>query len=148
MPTIYNKIALKGNPSAGRYDEGRAATIITPGHVIKRDAAGTLSVHNVQGGVCQNMFAIEDSLQGKKVTDNYAIGDLVRFRIFKSGDVVYAVIKDGVDLQEGTAMQSEGDGTLSAQTSTNHIVGHLAEDCDLTGSNTPTTGTHCAVQIR
>lgn len=130
----FNTILLKGE-IGDRYEEGRAAGGITPGHLIKVQTGGTLVVHATAGGFGEKAFAIEDALRGKTIDDAYASGDLVRYVIPDHGDWVYALIPAGAAaIVEGDALISNGDGTLKKTTGTpSQIIAYAMEAVDNSG---------------
>ena len=73
-------------------DEKVAAGVITPGMLVERLAADTVQAHSTNGGEVNKLFAVEDSLQGNEITDDYAIGDQVSLWHPVPGEVVYAII--------------------------------------------------------
>lgn len=87
--TTPNTIVLKGRP---RYEEGRASVAVMPGMQISVAADGTVKPHDVTAGPSECCFAIEDALQGKTITDVYAIGDLVRYVVCKGDEEIYAIL--------------------------------------------------------
>jgi hypothetical protein len=118
-----SKIHLIGE---GRYEEGQAAGILKPGHLLRLTTGGSAStedsgrdrrllVHNEVGGPCEAMFATEDALQGKTIDDAYAIGDRVFYVIANKGDVVQALLSGGEITNIGSYLVSNGDGTLQVE---------------------------------
>lgn len=88
-----NTIVLKG---CGRYDEGPAGAALSPGHFIEWYKDGTVrKLRKALGLGGLLAIAIEDSLQGKTITDAYAANDPVRLVYPKDGDVVLARIPSG-----------------------------------------------------
>jgi len=104
-----NKIILKGD---GTQVEALANGAITPGHLVQRDAAGTLSVHSSAGENAEPIFAYEDELQGKVKTQAYADGSRVLARIMRVGDQVQGILANGETAVIGSFLESAGDGTL------------------------------------
>lgn len=113
MASTANTIILKQGCQNG---EGKAGGAITPGHLLKRHTDGTLLVHATAGGCAQRIFAIEDELQGKGVTDAYSSGDRVQYFIARSGDMIQARIKASENIAIGDPLVSAGDGTLMKAT--------------------------------
>lgn len=109
----YNTVYLMGD-FGNKYDEGRAAAAITPGHLIERESAGTLSVHDTAGGETAVKVAVEDSLQGRTIDDAYAEGELVRYVIPQKGDRLYMILTTAQTIVVGDLLASAGNGTLQA----------------------------------
>ena len=90
-------------------------------------------VHATAGGSCQKLFALEDELQGKIVTDAYSSGDIVQFHVAQRGDEVQAILKASENVAIGDALESAGDGTLqkyvanTADIYVNNIVAYALE---------------------
>lgn len=128
----FNKIVLKGDP---RYEEARVSNAtLLPGKLAKLHTDGTLRIHALQGGKCEAIFPIEDSLQGKTIADAYAVGALAFYVVAKPGDVIYAFIDAGENIAIGAMLQSGGNGNLEAVTSTNHVVAINEIAINLSGS--------------
>jgi hypothetical protein len=93
------------------------------------------------------MFALEDELQGKEISEDYAADDRVLLGIFRTGDEVYARLADGQVTAVGDPLESNGDGTLKVHTpqtledsnpGTNYtraIVAYALEALDLQSSS-------------
>lgn len=115
-----NTIVLTGYPEYP--PEVLASEIITPGQLVEfvpsGGDAGKLRKHATANGNSSPMFAIEALVPDlANVTDaiakTYAIGDSVRWAIFRTGMVVYGwVPASATALKRGDLMVSNGDGTL------------------------------------
>jgi hypothetical protein len=94
--------------------EAKAAAAITPGMLIYfNGTANTVAKHNhASGPVHPPMFALEDELQGKGITDAYATGDKVQCWIAQRGERVLALLADGEHVEIGDRLASNGDGFL------------------------------------
>jgi hypothetical protein len=134
--TRPTRIQLKGE---GTFEEGRAASAITPGQLLITNSAGNLIPHNVAGGPAEAKFAHEDALQGRTIDDDYASGELVFHAIQRPGDVVFAWAASGEDIENGEFLTSNGDGTLKVASGTQHRVGVALEDADLTDTDAENT---------
>lgn len=116
---------------------------ILPGMLLEMDSDGKVKPHATAGGNQARMFAIEDELQGKGVEDSYAIGDLVQYRFFKPGDVIYAILEDDNEIDKGDFLESASNGRLQKHEAdtpsdsplTNQIVGMAEESLNLAGSS-------------
>ena len=111
---MANQIILKGRHQ--RYEEAKAAGVITPGDLIMLNAAGEVLRQSSVGGEVMLAFAEGDFLQGRTIDDNYAAGEIVRHYLPKSGDEVYAFIAVGEDVSVGERLISAGGGSLAAAT--------------------------------
>lgn len=126
-------------------EEYEAHAAITPGHLVFLNSDDEVAVHAVQTGPVLPMFACEDELQGKGITNAYAAGDQVQVWVPGRGDIVNALLADGENVAIGDMLISHGDGTLekydggSAGTAEwpNCIVGVAIEAVDMTVSNDP-----------
>lgn len=93
--------------------EVNSAGVITPGHLLSRDALGTVVVHPTAAGRAEAMFAREDDLQGNDITVAYASGDRVQILFFpKGGEVNALVAAAATAIVVGDFLESAGDGTL------------------------------------
>jgi len=107
-----NTITLKGDPVRG---EALASGSVTPGFLLEMTSAtaDTVVAHNSAGQNAEKMFALEDELQGNKITTAYATTKLVQYGIFKSGDEVYALLANGQSATKGGFLESDGAGSLN-----------------------------------
>lgn len=124
---------------SGRCEEAVAAGTIKPGHLVSLDSGGNLVVHPTAGGAAERAFAVEDALQGKGIGDNYSSGDRVTYVLAAPGDVVYAWLKAGQNVNPATRLTSAGDGTLQAAAGTNVVVAVPLESLDLSASGAVAT---------
>jgi len=131
MKTRPTRIQLKGE---GFHEEGRAAAIITPGMLVALNSAGNLIPHGTAGGHAEKTFALEDALQGRGISDNYAVGELVAVGVQKSGDVVFAFLAAGEHCTPNEFLTSNGDGTLKVAGGTDVRIGVPLEEMDLSDS--------------
>lgn len=106
----YNTIMLKGE--GPNIEELVANAAITPGMLIEEMSTGKVRAHATANGNAASMWALEDELQGKGITDAYAADDLVRIWHPKKGDQVYALLSDGESVAQGDFLASNGDGYL------------------------------------
>ena len=110
----YNTVLLKGDNR--HFQEDVAAGAITPGHLIEFDSVGEVQVNSVASDEDPAlMFAMEDSLQGKEITQAYAENEIVKHITVSSGEEVYAIASGAVAI--GDKVESAGDGTLSTKSS-------------------------------
>jgi hypothetical protein len=125
-----------------------ANAAITPGMLIELMSSGKVRAHSGGGeAVAPKMFALEDELQGKSILDAYTSLDPVQVWVAVPGEVVYAILADGNDIDIGDHLESNGDGTLRKyipgdSEATGHqasIVGVALEAVDTTGSPAATT---------
>lgn len=149
--TAYKKIVLEGENLVIR--EAIANAVMTPGHLIELMSTGKVRVHANAAQNAVPMFAVEDDLQGKDITDAYAAAARVKYVIPRRGDVIYALLADGQSASIGDFLESAGDGTLqvhaadiaeSAEAQTIYtmpIVAQAIEAVDMSGSSgaDPTT---------
>lgn len=96
----------------GMRKERLAGGTITPGHLLQLGSANTVVVHANATKHAQKMFALEDELQGKGLTDNYSSGAPVQYNVCLPGEEVNALIKASENIAIGDKLESAGDGTL------------------------------------
>lgn len=119
------------------------AVAITPGFLLERTSGGTVQAHSNAGQNAQRMFALEDELQGKETSDNYAVSTLIQFGIFRAGDVVYGLLANGENASIGSFLESNGDGYLKVHAASSAgaveypeaIVGIALAALDMSGSS-------------
>ncbi len=85
------------------------------------------------------MFALEDELQGKGIDDAYAVSAQIQCWIPGRGDMVYALLEDGEDVEVGEFLESAGNGKLQVLT-TGQPIGVAVENVDDSGSSGADTG--------
>lgn len=95
-----------------QQDEALAAGTITPGMLMEMDSDAAMVVHNTEGAIAERIFAAEDALQGKTVTDDYSATDLVTYIMPSKGSSVNALLEAGVSYDEGDILISAGNGLL------------------------------------
>lgn len=105
----YRTVVLNG---ALRIKEALASGSVTPGHLVARSSATQVVVHPTDSGFAQKLFAIEDDLQGKMVSEAYSTTSRVRFHVAAPGDEIAALIKTSETIAVGDKLVSAGDGTL------------------------------------
>ena len=107
----YNTIKIKKYSDV--IEEANAAAAITPGHLIEFTSAGKVQKHSSAGGTALTMFALEDELQGKGISEAYSADNPVQCWVAGRGDMVYALVAAGATaITAGDFLESAGDGTL------------------------------------
>ena len=145
-----NTITLVGRYSR-KEQEFTADAGLLPGHLLEVLSTGKVKKHATAAGKGELMFAQEDALQGKTITDAYITDDKVFVTFPLKGDEINALIKAGQDLAVGTLLISAGDGTLidvaDGVTSVTDLnaMAVCIEAIDLTA--TGVAATHAAVRI-
>ena len=108
---MANTILLKGDLGR-RYDEARAIGICSPGHLLQLDSAGKVLKHSTVGGRT-NMIAQENGLLGGTIDTAYAVGDIVPYHIFHTGDMLnFRLPVAAPAVVIGDRLISNGDGTV------------------------------------
>ncbi len=102
------------------------AAAITPGMLLEITSGGLVQAHSVSEGDMLTMFALEDELQGKGITDNYAVSVPIQCWVPYRGDIVYARLANGLTAVVGSWLSSNGDGFLKI-----HATGSAAFDFPL-----------------
>jgi len=119
------------------------AVAIKPGYLLELASATTVQAHSsAAGNVAPAMFAIEDQMQGKAITADYAASTKIQCWIPRKGDIVYAYLADGETASVGSLLESNGAGALqvfvadepSTQQYPENIIGVAVEAVDLSGS--------------
>ena len=110
---VERTIVTKGK-SYGHHDEGILDTAAYPGMHIQLAADGHYDPSSQTAAeLIKRPLKIlkEDSLQGKTVNDQYAIGDLGMFYEPLPGDEILAYVKSGENIAVGDMLVQEGGGT-------------------------------------
>ena len=102
-------IVLKGH---GVRSEALASVAVTPGMLVIEESTGKVKPHNVAGGNARAIVAVEDDLQGRAISTDYAIGDLVQYNAMAPGDECNMLLANGSVTAIGSMLESAGDGTL------------------------------------
>ena len=133
-------------------EEYIADAAITPGHLVKLDSDGKVTVFSTAAGMVLPMFALEDEHRGRTINDAYAQGDRVQCWIPSRGDVVYAILDKGQNVGIGDMLEPHDDGSLQKLTTGTSasdggaIVGVALEALNLTASTA--VATHIKVRIK
>jgi len=106
-----SRIHLKG---MGRHEEADAAGVVRPGQLLRLNVDGCVVPHNIVSGQAERLFALEDALQGRPVTTDYASGEMVSIVIANPGDEIYAWLTVGQSVSKGDFLGSDGFGHLVA----------------------------------
>ena len=138
---MANSIIIK---SYVKVQEEYTATAVatTPGMLLELTSAGTVQAHSTAAGDALPMFAFEDELQGKAITDNYAASAKIQCIIPRRGDQIQALLADGQTAVIGSFLESNGAGALNvyaadAPSETSYpdsIIGVALEALDLSDS--------------
>lgn len=107
---MSNTVRLKNYLNV--FEEWEAAAALTPGHLVELTSANKVQKHSTAGETAIPMFALEDELQGKEISDDYAADDPVQVWIPTRGDRVYALLANNENVAVGDFLVSNGDGTL------------------------------------
>jgi hypothetical protein len=93
-------------------EEYTANAAITPGMMIELMSTNKVRKHATASGNALPMFALEDTMQGKGVNDDYAAGDKVQVWIPTRGDQVDALLSDEQSVTIGDLLESDGFGKM------------------------------------
>ena len=117
------------------YTEHLADGVITPGDLVEITATG-VKRHATADGVASPIFAREDFLQGKTISDNYAALDRITVGHCVTGEVVQANLANGEDVAKGDLLTSNGAGKLQKYDSSGEYVVAIANEAvDMSGSS-------------
>lgn len=109
----------------GLQKEALAGGIITPGHLLQREANGNVVVHATAAGNQGRLVAVEDGLQGRTIADDYASGETTQFRVMPPGSE--ANMLSSAAIAQGAYVESAGDGRvrpLSSSAATSEAQRH------------------------
>lgn len=127
--------------------EETAGGTIKPGHLCEvYNSAGTMlvRVHATAKGFGENMFALEDPLQGqtvdsvksRSIDSDYAADERVTLALCGSGTMVFAWLKTGTNYVVGDQLESAGNGQLQKKSGSADlkVFATLLEAVDLSAS--------------
>jgi hypothetical protein len=146
---MSNSIIIKRLGAEVIEEYTATAVAIKPGYLLELASATTVQAHSTAGGnVVPPMFAIEDQMQGKAITADYAVSSKIQCWIPRKGDQVYAYLADGENVSAGDFLESGGDGTLKKHVADasnvpvigDNIVGVALEAVDLSASANTAAG--------
>lgn len=104
----YRTIVIKGKDRC-IFKEGVAAGAITPGHLLAGLPAA-VTAHGTAAAAAMPMFAVEDELQGKEISEAYASTENVRYGVMPAGTELAAIASGTVTA--GEYVESAGTGAL------------------------------------
>lgn len=151
----YNTVKIKNYLNVIVDYPANAA--ITPGHLIELMSTGKVRKHSTaDGDVVPVMFALEDELQGKDITDAFAANDRVQCWIPSRGDEAYALLANGENVVIGDKLSSNGDGTLKKHTVSSAgvveypevVVATALEAVDMSGSSAADPSGRIRVRVK
>ena len=95
--------------------EVQASEIISPGHLLERTAtAGDVKKNDAVEGNATVMVALEDELQGKGISDNYADNAKIQAAFFQRGDEFIGRLANGQNAAIGDKLAPAADGEVAA----------------------------------
>lgn len=124
---MANTILLKGR---GIRKEAVAAATITPGNLLTFNSSGLLLKHATEGGAVIPLFAVENDLLGKMISDDYAANDYVQAEYLSAGMEVLTWLAASENVAKGALLSSKGNGALRATTSGHVVVAQALEAVD------------------
>lgn len=136
-------------------EEMVAVGVITPGMFLEETSAGLVQAHSGAGANLIQMVATEDEMQGKSISDDYAVGYPVQVWIPGRGDQVFAILEDGETIVIGDFLESAGNGKVqkhvddlaAADNKTNQIIGVAIEAVDMSDSSGADPSPRIAIRI-
>ena len=112
-----NTIVLKQGQAQRVQIEKVANAALYAGNLVELMSTDKVKKHATAGGdVAPIMFALEDSLRGRGITDAYSAADIVTVWLPQRGDEVYALLADGQNVAIGDKLESDGNGCLTKYT--------------------------------
>lgn len=124
---------LKGT---GQVKEANAGGAITPGHLVLRGSAGTLTVAGAAAEVPM-LVAYEQNYMGKDIDTAYASGERVPFIVAQPGEELYMLVPAAAAaIVVGDLLQAGAGGTVIKRTSTNKIFATALEAVDNSAGGT------------
>jgi hypothetical protein len=113
--SAHNTVLIKGRGIRKEFKAGAAG--IMPGHLLTLNTSGQAIVHATAAGNAARLFAVENEVVGKEISDAYANGDNVIAEHLPSGAEVNAfVIANGAAIVIGDYLESGAAGGLRKTT--------------------------------
>ena len=110
---MANSIIMKDNGGAlVTAKEEKATAAITPGDLVEFVSTGGIRRHATIGGAARAAFAVENSVIGKGIDDDYAANDAVKYVVAAPGVELYALLATGKSCSKGDFLESFGNGKL------------------------------------
>ncbi len=106
--TNPDTILIKGD--AWVTHEANASVALTPGEFVVFASDGDFELP--AAGDLSKLIVIEDDLQGKEISDDYAVDNNARAVFMQPGGVVRAIITDGQNIVIGQELEVDTNGTL------------------------------------
>ena len=137
-----NTIIIKSDDNlTAKVKEDLGTGVITPGHLLTRDATGVV-VHGTAQGASAKLFALENLPVAGGIDANYADGDTVRYAVAQPGDVINALVIDGTAaIALNALVTSDGAGGMVTSVAGALIdsgnVGRALEAVDNSGGSVP-----------
>lgn len=120
-----NTILLKGEVVR---KEGVTDEAVTPGELVERGGSNDFqAASSGNTGTAMRAFALENDLVGQGIDDDYDSGDTMQVGYPEPGAEVYAFLAYGDDVNDGAALESDGNGALTAQSS-GRVIAYAVED--------------------
>jgi hypothetical protein len=93
-----------------------ASEAITPGMLIERFNNGGITRFrkSTRTGLQNSIYAVEQTMLNKGITDDYAANDLVEAIECGPGATIYAIIASGANIAFGARLTDAGNGKLKA----------------------------------
>jgi hypothetical protein len=114
----FNTTLLEGDPA---FQEKVAAGVVTPGMLVELTAADEVQANGTAADtLAAPTVAVEDSLQGREITDNYAAGEIVKYITLRQGNEAYVIANAAVAV--GAKVESAGNGKFQTAT-TGRVIG-------------------------
>ena len=137
--SISETIVLRGQPER---KEAEAKTAISPGSFVELSSDGKVSSGGTTFTVGANVrraVAVENDIAGKDLNSAYAIGDVVQYAVFTSGQEVNAVVAaNEAAISLGSPLQITATGGVEVRSGTNEIVGYALEAVNNSANGKPT----------
>ena len=144
-------MANKSNPETiflkGLYvqKEGQASAALSPGHLVERGGSKAFRKQSTEKGVCSVMFAVENDLIGKEITDAYAANDnVVVVYALPGAEINARVAASATAIVANNALEAAGDGTVKKYTD-GEIIGYALEAIN---NSTGTTEAFIKMEIK
>jgi len=116
--------------------EGKASSNINPGHFVEFGGTNDLQKQSSANEVVRPAIALDNTLEGKTLNDEYVEGDHVVYGVAYTGcEVQVKLPANAAAVVKGDKLAMNGDGCVKKWT-TGHVVGFALESIDNSAGST------------
>jgi hypothetical protein len=107
--TAFENVLVQGEQNRMERDAGGT---ITPGDLVALASDNEVDRQNSADAAAALLFALENDIGGDDLDHDYAAGEVVQIHRAKSGDIIFAWLADGMDVDIGDFLSAAAGGSL------------------------------------